>query len=71
MGPVHAEGGHRAPQPLVAQHRDHPSIFFEESQFCNRRQITDSGKDGPASGFGQMETGNPDKQEYYARRAAG
>ena len=42
------------------------SIFFEESQFCNRRQITDSGKDGPASGFGQMETGNPDKQEYYA-----
>ena len=42
------------------------SIFFEESQFCNRRQITDSGKDGPASGFGQMETGNPDKQDYYA-----
>jgi len=42
------------------------SIFFEESQFCNRRQITDTGKDGPASGFGQIETGNPDKQEYYA-----
>lgn len=42
------------------------SIFFEESQFCNRRQITDTGKDGPASGFGQMETGNPDKQAYYA-----
>ena len=42
------------------------SIFFEESQFCNRRQITDTGKDGPASGFGQMETGNSDKQAYYA-----
>ncbi len=42
------------------------SIFFEESQFCDRRQITDTGKDGPASGFGQMETGNPDKQAYYA-----
>ena len=42
------------------------SIFFEESQFCNRRQITDTGKDGPASGFGQIETGNSDKQAYYA-----
>ena len=53
------------------------AIFFEESLFCNMPQMVEI-KDpeerkkrggmaiGPARGFGQMETRNSDKQEYYA-----
>jgi hypothetical protein len=42
------------------------AIFFEESLFCNIAQPLQSGNAGPGRGFGQMETRNPDKQEYYA-----
>ncbi len=45
-------------------------IFFEESLFCNMRQMLKKDKagqgSGPGIGFGQMETGNKDKQAYYA-----
>ncbi len=41
------------------------AIFFEETLFCNIAQPLKSGNAGPGRGFGQMETRNPDKQDYY------
>ncbi len=42
------------------------AIFFEESLFANTTQYTKSGgKGGPADGFGQMQTGDFDKQPYF------
>ena len=51
------------------------SIFFEESQFCNRRQITDSGKDGPGQrlwpdGDGQSRQAGITTPGRFAHRPA-
>lgn len=39
-------------------------IFFEETLFCNRRQVTEKGV-GPGVGFGQIQIEDPEKADFY------
>ena len=55
----HHPTGHTVPCEMIAV------IFFEETGFCNRQQVTKGGGKGPGNGFGQLQIYDRDKIPFF------